>query len=165
MHCARSLILHEMQRHDGMTPVQWLDEVGALDERSIIGHDIFLDHHPWVHWLTRKDLVLLADKSAIVAHCPTVFGKRAINLRSFGEYKRNGINLGIGADKYPHNFIEEMRNVVYLSPVAAAGLADKFATDLFEAATIGGSKALLRDYIDRLSVGAKSDNVLVDVSD
>ena len=155
----------EMQRRHGMTPVQWLDEVGALDERSIIGHGIFLDHHPWVHWPTRKDLGLLADKGATVAHCPTVFGKRGINLRSFGEYKRNGINLGIGTDTYPHNFIEEMRNAVYLARAAAGRLDDTFASDVFEAATIGGSKALRRDDIGRLSAGAKADVVLVDVSD
>ena len=166
IHCAQSMTeFQEMQRRHGMTPVQWLDEVGALDERSIIGHGIFLDHHPWVHWPTRKDLGLLADKGATVAHCPTVFGKRGINLRSFGEYKRNGINLGIGTDTYPHNFIEEMRNAVYLARAAAGRLDDTFASDVFEAATIGGSKALRRDDIGRLSVGAKADVVLVDVSD
>jgi cytosine/adenosine deaminase-related metal-dependent hydrolase len=166
IHCAQSMTeFQEMQRRHGMTPVQWLDEVGALDERSIIGHGIFLDHHPWVHWPTRKDLGLLADKGATVAHCPTVFGKRGINLRSFGEYKRNAINLGIGTDTYPHNFIEEMRNAVYLARAAAGRLDDTFASDVFEAATIGGAKALRRDDIGRLSEGAKADLVLVDVSD
>jgi 5-methylthioadenosine/S-adenosylhomocysteine deaminase len=109
-----------VQRRQGMTPVQWLDEVGALHERSIIGHGIFLDHNPWVHWPTRKNLGLLANKGATVAYCPTVFGKRGINLRSFGEYKRNGINLGIGTDTYPLNFIEEMRNAVYLARAVLA---------------------------------------------
>jgi cytosine/adenosine deaminase-related metal-dependent hydrolase len=142
-----------------------LGEVGALDERAIIGHSIFLDHHVRVQWPTRKDLGFLADKSTNVAYCPTVFGKPGINLRSFGDYKRNGINLGIGTDIYPHNFIEEMRTAVYLTRAAAGRLDDIFASDVFEAATIGGSKALRRDDIGRFSVGAKAGVVLVDVSD
>ncbi len=147
------------------TPVQCLGEVGALDERSIIFHSIFLDHHPWVQWPTRKDLCFLADKGATVAHCLTVVGKLGINLQSFGDYKRNGINLGIGTDIHSHNFIEEMRNAVYLARAAAGRLDDTFAVDVFEAATIGGSMALRRDDIGCLSVGVKADVVLVDVSD
>ena len=166
IHCAQSMTeFQEMQCRHGMTPVQWLNEVGALDKSSIIGHGIFLDHHPWVHWPTRMDLGLLADKGATVAHCPTVFGKRGINLRSFGEHKRNDVNLGIGTDAYPHNFIEELRNAVCLARAAAGRLDDTFASDVFDAGTIGGSKELRRVDIGRLSVGTKADVVLVDVSD
>ena len=60
-------------------------------------HAIFLDHHPWLHWTSRIDLDHLADSGASVAHCPTVFARRSITLRSFGEYLRRGINLGLGA--------------------------------------------------------------------
>ena len=166
IHAAQSLTeFQEMQRRYGKTPIQWMHDVGALDDRSIIGHGIFLDHHPWVHWPTRNDLGILADSGATVAHCPTVFGKRGINLRTFGDYRRRGINLGIGTDTYPHNFIEEMRNAIYFARAAAGTLEDTFASDVFEAATIGGSKALRRDDIGRLTTGAKSDLVLVDLTD
>jgi cytosine/adenosine deaminase-related metal-dependent hydrolase len=166
IHAAQSMTeFQEMQRRHGLTPIQWMHSVGALDDRSIVGHGIFLDHHPWVHWPTRKDLGLLADSGATVAHCPTVFAKRGINLRSFGDYRRAGINMGIGTDTYPHNFIEEMRNAVYIARAAAGRLDDTFASDVFNAATIGGAKALRRDDIGRLAGGAKSDIVLVDVTD
>lgn len=166
VHAAQSMTeFQEMQRRHGMTPIQWMHSVGALDERSIVGHGIFLDHHPWVHWPTRIDLGLLADTGATVAHCPTVFAKRGINLRTFGDYRRAGVNLGIGTDTYPHNFIEEMRNAIYVARAAAGRLDDTFASDVFDAATIGGAQALRRDDIGRLSVGAKADVVLVDLSD
>jgi 5-methylthioadenosine/S-adenosylhomocysteine deaminase len=165
IHCAQSMTeFQEMQRRHGMTPVQWLNYVGALDDRTIVGHGIFLDHHPWVHWPTANDVGLLADKGATVAHCPTVFAKRGINLRSFGDYQRAGINMGIGTDTYPHNFIEEMRNAVYLARAAAGRLDDTFASDVFDAATIGGARALRRDDIGRLCVGAKADVVVVDAA-
>lgn len=166
IHAAQSMTeFQEMQRRYGMTPIQWMHSVGALDDRSIIGHGIFLDHHPWVHWPTRKDLGLLADSGATVAHCPTVFAKRGINLRTFGDYMRQGINLGIGTDTYPHNFIEEMRNAIYAARAASGRMDDLMASDIFNAATIGGAKSLRRDDIGKLDVGAKADIVLVDVSD
>ena len=34
------------------TPIGWLDELGLLSERSIIGHGIFLDDHPSTRWHT-----------------------------------------------------------------------------------------------------------------
>jgi cytosine/adenosine deaminase-related metal-dependent hydrolase len=40
---------------------------------------------------------------------------------------------------------------------------DLNTSDVFEAATTGGAKALRRDDIGRLSVGAKADLVLVDL--
>mgnify|MGYP002633703039 CR=1 FL=1 len=166
VHAAQSMTeFQEMQRRHGKTPIQWLHGIGALDERSIVGHGIFLDHHPWVHWPTRLDLGLLADSGASVAHCPTVFAKRGVNLRTFGEYRRRGVNLGIGTDTYPHNFIEEMRNAIYIARAAAGRMDDVFASDVFEAATLGGAKALRRDDIGRLAPGAKADIVLIDVSD
>lgn len=73
----------EMIRRHGCTPIRWMDEIGILDERSIIGHGIFLDHHPWLHWSTRDDLALLAERGVTVAHCPTVFMRRGIALNTF----------------------------------------------------------------------------------
>jgi 5-methylthioadenosine/S-adenosylhomocysteine deaminase len=160
VHAAKSMTeFQEMQRRHGMPPIQWMHSVGALDDRSIVGHGIFLDHHPWVNWPTRKDLGLSADSGDTVAHCPTVFAKRGINLRSFGDYRRAGINMRIGTDTYPHNFIEEMRNTVYIARSAAGRLDDTFASDVFDAATICGAKALRRDDIGRLAGGAKADIV------
>ena len=164
IHAAQSVTeFHEMTRRHGMTPIQWMDSIGALGEHSIIGHGIFLDHHPWLHWTTRKDLGLLADSGTTVAHCPTVFVRRGITLRSFGEYVRNGINLGIGTDTYPHNFLEEMRGALYYARTVAETVADLETIDVFNAATVGGARALRRDDIGRLATGAKADLVLVDL--
>ncbi|MGB0554169.1 MAG: amidohydrolase family protein [Alphaproteobacteria bacterium] len=111
IHAAQNVTkFHEMFRRHGKTPIRWLHYIGALGSHSIIGHGIFLDHHPWLHWTTRKDLDLLAETGTTVAHCPTVFLRRGITLRTFGTYVRAGVNVGIGTDTYPHNFLEEMRS-------------------------------------------------------
>jgi cytosine/adenosine deaminase-related metal-dependent hydrolase len=164
IHAAQSINeFHEMFRRHGKTPIAWLHSIGALERTTIIGHGIFLDHHPWLHWPTRDDLGLLRDRGATVAHCPTVFMRRGIAMHTFGAYARQGVRLGLGTDTYPHNFLEEMRSAFTISR-AVAGTVDDVATlDVFNAATVGGARALLREDIGRLKVGAKADLVLVDL--
>ena len=162
-HIAQSVAeFHEIHRRHGNTPVGYLDEIGALGEFTILGHAIFLDHHPWLHWTSRRDLSRIAEAGATVAHCPTVFARRGITLRTFGGYKRVGINLGIGTDTYPHNMLEEMRSVGHCARVIGESVADLTTRDVFEAATLGGAKALRRDDIGRLAPGCKADFVMVD---
>ncbi len=164
IHAAQSVTeFHEMNRRHGLTPIQWMDEIGILTDRSIIGHGIFLDHHPWLHWATRRDLGLLADNGATVAHCPTVFLRRGIALNTFGEYARRGVNLGIGTDTYPHNYLDELRTTLYTARAVAGSVADLTTGNVFDAATIGGARAIRRDDIGRLNVGARADIVLVDL--
>ncbi|MGY9055222.1 MAG: amidohydrolase family protein [Alphaproteobacteria bacterium] len=164
IHAAQSATeFYEMQRRHGLSPIQWMDDLGILSERSIIGHGIFLDHHPWLHWTTRKDLGLLADQGATVAHCPTVFLRRGIALNTFGEYSRRGINLGIGTDTYPHNYLDELRTTLYTARAVGGSVADLSTGNVFDAATIGGAKALGRDDIGRIEVGARADLVMVDL--
>jgi cytosine/adenosine deaminase-related metal-dependent hydrolase len=118
-----------------------------------------------LHWTTREDLSLLVDNAVNVAHCPTVFARRGITLRTFGEYVRRGVNLGMGTDTYPHNFIEEMRAAAYYARVIAESVDDLNTSDVFNAATVGGARALRRDDIGRLAPGCRADLVLVDIGD
>lgn len=165
IHAAQSATeFHEMFRRHGKTPIGWLHDIGGLSEHSIIGHGIFLDHHPWLHWTTRDDLDLLAETGATVAHCPTVFLRRGITLRTFGGYVRAGVNMGIGTDTYPHNFLEEMRSAANHARTIGETVDDLETSDIFNAATLGGARALRRDDIGRLAVGSKADLVLVDLN-
>lgn len=163
IHAAQSVNeFHEIWQRHGKTPIAWLHSLGVLGRETIIGHGIFLDHHPWLHWTSRGDLDLLRDTGTTVAHCPTVFMRRGIALNTFGTYVRHGINMGLGTDTYPHNFLEEMRTAFTVARAVAGTVADTTTRDVFNAATIGGARALLRDDIGRIAVGAKADLVLVD---
>lgn len=164
IHAAQSMNeFIEMVRRHGCTPIQWMDRIGILDQRTIIGHGIFLDHHPWLHWSSRKDLDLIAERGATVAHRPTVFMRRGIALNTFGGYVKAGVNMGIGTDTYPHNILDEMRNALTVARAVAGTVDDLNTSDIFEAATVGGAKALGRDDLGRLNPGAKANLVLVDL--
>jgi cytosine/adenosine deaminase-related metal-dependent hydrolase len=106
----------------------------------------------------------LAETGTTVAHCPTVFARRGITLKHFGRYKRSGVNMGLGTDTYPHNMLDEMRLVAYLARTQANDPRSMTTTELFDAATIGGAKALGREDIGRLAAGCRADFVLVDVT-
>ncbi|MXP62029.1 N-ethylammeline chlorohydrolase [Roseomonas sp. M0104] len=165
IHAAQSVVeFHEITRRHGLTPIGWLDEMGLLSERSIIGHGIFLDDHPSTRWHTENDLDRLAATGTTVAHCPTVFARRGITLKHFGRYRKRGVNMGIGTDTYPHNMLDELRLVSYLARTQSGDPRSLTSTDLFDAATIGGAKALGRDDIGRLAPGCRADFVTVDVT-
>jgi 5-methylthioadenosine/S-adenosylhomocysteine deaminase len=165
IHAAQSVVeFHEITRRHGRTPIGWLDSMGLLSERSIIGHGIFLDDHPSTRWWTDTDLQRLAETGTTVAHCPTVFARRGITMKHFGRYKRAGVNMGLGTDTYPHNMLDEMRLAAYLARTQATDPRSLTTTELFEAATTGGARALGRDDIGRLAPGCRADFVTVDVT-
>lgn len=167
IHAAQSVVeFHEITRRHGFTPIGWLHEQGLLEGgRAILGHGIFLDHHPSTPWHTAdRDLGILAETGTTVAHCPTVFARRGITMRHFGKYRRAGVNMGVGTDTYPHNMLDEIRLAAYLARVQANDPRSVTTTELFEAATTGGARALGRDDIGRLAPGCRADLVLVDVT-
>jgi len=165
IHAAQSVSeFHEITRRHGFTPIGWLHEQGLLDDRAIIGHGIFLDHHPSTPWHTDRDLAILAETGTTVAHCPTVFARRGITMKHFGKYRRAGVNMGVGTDTYPHNMLDEMRLAAYLARTQANDPRSLTTTELFEATTIGGARALGRDDIGRLAPGCRADLVLVDIT-
>ena len=163
-HAAQSVVeVHEITRRHGLTPIGWLDRLGVLSERSIIGHAIFLDDHPSTRWSTEGDLERLAETKTKVAHCPTVFARRGIAMRDFGRYLRRGVSVGIGTDTYPHNMLSELRLAAYVGRLQGGSPRAARATDIFNAATIAGAQALRRDDIGRLAPGCCADFVLVDL--
>ncbi|MQV99156.1 amidohydrolase family protein [Sinorhizobium medicae] len=162
-HAGQSLTeFHEMTRRHGLTPIGFMKKIGILSERTIIGHGIFLDHHPWVRWPKTDDLGSIANAGATVAHCPTVFARRGIMLDHIGLYRQRGVNLGIGTDVYPNNMLDEMRLAIYAGRLMAGNPRDATLADVFAAATVGGAKALRRPDIGRIAPGAKADLVMVD---
>ncbi|HBY96015.1 MAG TPA: hypothetical protein DEP84_19015 [Chloroflexi bacterium] len=83
---------------------------------------------------------------------------------SFSRYRRMGINVAIGTDTFPPDIIEEMRAATWLNKVADRDRTVASAGEVYEAATLGGARALGRSDIGRLSSGAKADIVIIDLS-
>ncbi|MGE0718483.1 MAG: amidohydrolase family protein, partial [Alphaproteobacteria bacterium] len=163
LHAAQSVVeFREMVRRHGKTPIEWLESIGLLAPNFIIGHAIFIDEHSWIEWPDRRDLGRIADSGSHVAHCPHNFVRGGVILQHFGKYRRAGINIGLGTDTHPHNFVDEMRWATIIGKVAARDIDATRVEDVFYAGTVGGAKALQRDDIGRLAPGCKADLVVVD---
>lgn len=162
VHAAQGLFeFAEMLRRTQQTPIRWLHEIGFLDPRVILGHAVFLDHHPLAPAPGRVDLALLANSGAHVAHCPLVFARRGWALHSFDRYRRAGVNLGLGTDTCPRDIIDEMRWASYVSKMVEGDYSAGQPADVFTAATLGGARALGRTDLGILQAGARADLVAV----
>ena len=163
IHAAQSVVeFNEMTRRHGMTPIEWLDDLGVLSQGSIIAHGIFLNDHPWLHWPQANDFERLVASGASVAHCPNVFWRRGIALNHLGRYVSAGIPLGLGTDTFPHNFLHEIEIAMVAGRLMAGTYTQATTEQTFAAATYLGARAIGRDDIGRLAPGCKADLVLVD---
>jgi cytosine/adenosine deaminase-related metal-dependent hydrolase len=164
-HCAQSVVeMREMFRRHGKTSVGWLEELGVLGPHFILGHALFLDHHSWIRAPDPRDLDVIADTGTSVAHCPNQFARGGMVLEHFGKYARRGVNLGLGTDTFPHNFVDEMRWALVVAKIASADIGSTSLAEVFTAATVGGAKALGRADIGKLAAGCKADFSLVDLA-
>ena len=164
-HIGQSVVeVREMIRRHGVTPVQWAAAQGLMKPGTILAHCILLDEHPQIGWHTRKDLDLIADAGAAVAHCPQPFARYGLAMDHVGRYRARGVTVGLGTDCAPHNLIEEMRLAIVAGRLMSEDIASLDTGGAFEAATIGGAKALGRDDIGMLAPGMAADIVLVDLS-
>ena len=164
LHVAQGVLEHlEIVRRHGVTPIRHASDIGILGPSTVIGHAILPDTHSWIRWHTRDDIRLLAEGLCSVAHCPTPFARYGILMESFGDYVGAGINMALGTDTTPHNMLEEMRKAGTFARIASRDINNVSTGMLLEAATTGGARALLRNDLGRLRVGAKADLVLVDL--
>jgi 5-methylthioadenosine/S-adenosylhomocysteine deaminase len=154
----------EMIRRHNMTPVQWAAEQGLLSAGTILAHCILIDEHPQIRWHTQKDLDLIAESGASVAHCPQPFARYGIGLDHIGRYRSRGVTVGLGTDCAPHNLIEEMRLAIVTGRLMSGHINSLDTGGAFEAATLGGAAALGRDDLGALGHGMAADIVLVDLA-
>ena len=85
-------------------------------------------------------------------------------MESFGRYVRAGVNMGIGTDTFPPDMLEEMRIGAIVNKVVEGSRSAGTVLDFYNAATIGGAKALGRDDLGRLAPGSTADISIFDLS-
>src|SRR5256886_158505 len=164
IHAAMNMVeFHHILREHGRTSLQLLSDIGFLRHDVLLGHCVFHAHHSWAHYPYIDDLKLLADSGASVAHAPYKYAKMGIMLESFERYRRLGINVALGTDTFPQDLISEMRLAGLMCRFAEGSFRVGRAQDVFDAATLGGARALGRDDLGRLAPGAKADIVIVDL--
>ncbi len=151
----------EMTRRNGCTPIEWLEKIGFLGPDVILGHAIMPGGSSWTNYHA-DDIGILADTGTNVAHAVWVFARRGIAMESFSRYLARGVNMTIATDTCPQSMIEALRWTAVVSKIVDRRTEVATAADVFNAATLAGAKALGRDDIGRIAVGAKADMLLWD---
>lgn len=150
LHCCQSPSEYAMvQRLRGASPLAWLQQLDLLTPRSLLPHGIYTSGD--------DDLQRVVDGGASLVHCPVVFARDGEALNSFGRYRAKGINLALGTDTWPADLLDNMRQGLNIARLMERGNHLTSALDLYNAATLGGAKALGRDDLGRLAPGAKAD--------
>jgi len=143
--------------------VEYLAETGILGPRTTIGHMAITGGHSRVDYPRGEELRLLAQSGATVGHCPHKCAKMAFAMESFDQYLAAGIRIGLGTDTYPLDIVAEMRYASLISRLVEKDASGARPADVFNAATIGGAKALGRDDLGKIAPGAKADLVIINL--
>ncbi len=150
LHCCQALSEVAMvEQLRGASPLEWLQQLDLLTQRSLLPHGIYTAGD--------DDLQRLIDGGASLVHCPLVFARDGEALNSFGRYRAKGINFALGTDTWPADLLENMRHGLNIARLMEGGSALTSSLDLYNAATLGGARALGRDDLGRLAPGAKAD--------
>jgi 5-methylthioadenosine/S-adenosylhomocysteine deaminase len=162
MHLAESKVQAVVgTKRYGTTLTGHLHKLGLLAPNFTAAHAI---------WLDDDDIARLADTGAAVAHNPGSNLKLGSGLARTRRFRDRGIAFGIGTDGCLSsdnlNMFEAMRLAAFGSriqgPDPRAWLS---AAEAFEAATVGGARALgLETRIGRLEAGFKADVVFLDLT-
>jgi len=163
-HAAYSVLeFHDVMRRYHMTPIEMLASLGMLRPTLNIGHGNFIADNPNLNFSGGRDLALLGEAGVTVSHCALNIVRRARTLDTWERYRIAGVNLALGTDTYPRDMIMNMRAASYLGKITSRNLQSAPAGQVFEAATLGGSRALGRNDIGRLAPGALADIIIVDI--
>ena len=165
IHCAQyEFEVQRIRESYGCTPVEHLARLGFLGPEIILGHTIYVQGHQAVGGDPAGDLRLIAASEASVAHSPLPFARRGETLQSFARYRAAGVNVALGCDIWPADIIAEMRLAWFLGKAVDRTPQAPSCQDVYDAATLGGARALGREDLGRLAPGASADIVLVDLT-
>jgi cytosine/adenosine deaminase-related metal-dependent hydrolase len=164
LHAAMNLIeFQSVLRERQITPIQYLQQIGFLGPEVILGHCVFHAGHSWAHYPYVDDLQILADSGTTIAHAPYKYAKMGLALESFDRYRKRGINIGLGTDTFPQDLVSEMRLAAMVCRLVEGSFMVGKPHDVYDAATLGGARALGRDDLGRLAPGAKADLLVIDL--
>ncbi len=136
----------------GLRPVDFMEKVGWLNERSWFAHLV---------WLSDEDIKKLAEHDCGLAHCPSSNMRLGSGIARVKEMKEAGMRIGLAVDGSSSNdtgnMLLEIRNALMLQRVLKG--ADALSPrDVLEFATLGGAKVLrMDDYIGSIEPGKSAD--------
>jgi cytosine/adenosine deaminase-related metal-dependent hydrolase len=138
----------------GLGPVEYLDELGVIDARTLIVHGVQLGEH---------SLARLHERGATLVTCPRSNQWVGVGAPPIERFYLSGVPVAIGTDSLASvsdlNLFAEMKEMRWLAPGVPA-------RRIIESATLVGARALGLDHrFGTLSTGKHSEMVAVSLPD
>lgn len=146
------------QKHQGIRPIEYVEKIGFLSERTIAAH---------VVQANEAELDILKRRGVGIAHNPQSNMKLAAGVAPVPMMLAKDLRLGLGTDGAASNndlsLWEEMDTAAKLHKVFSKDPKVVSAEQAFMMGTIGGARALhMEDLIGSLEAGKRADIVVVD---
>ncbi len=138
----------------GTTPVGYLDGLGLLDSRCLLVHSVHL---------TEKDLEILSQGSAAVAHCPRSNAYLGVGRAPLKAFRDRKIPVGLGTDSLASTQTLSLWDEVRSAHEIHGGLLSP--PEWISMATTGGAQALgLDGEIGTIEPGKRADLAAVSLN-
>lgn len=146
-------------KEHGKTPVEYLADLGFLDEQTILAHCVQMQG---------DDLDIIRNSGATIVTNPASNAKLGNGFAQAAEMVEKGINLCIGTDgAASNNTLNMFREMTLLSLIQKGIHHDPVslpAETLVRAATVNAAKALgMKDRLGVIKEGAAADLIFLDL--
>ena len=139
------------------TPVRYLDQLGLLDEQTLLVHAV---------WLDDEDIAIIAERGAAVSHNPESNMKLASGIAPIPRLLKAGVTVGLGTDGCASNnnldLFSEMDVAAKLHKASALDSTLMDAETVVRMATIEGARAIgLDKRIGSIEKGKDADLIVL----
>ena len=143
----------------GLSPVQYLDSLGALSDSVVAAHCV---------WLNEKDIKLLGERGVTVTHNPNSNLKLGSGYRFlYNELKAAGANVTIGTDGCGSSnnldLLEAMKTASLLQKGWRGDATALPINEILNIGTVNGAKALHLNG-GKIEEGALADLCIIDLN-
>lgn len=150
---------NDFKDNHGMTPVEYLDSIGLLNERFIAAHAIFV---------TESDIELMKARDVGVAHNMVANIKSAKGISPALLMHDQGLRVGLGTDgPMSGNTLDIIGQMGYVAKLHKLDNKDRSVmppVKVVEMATMGGARAIHReDELGSIEEGKLADIAIIEV--
>jgi len=141
-----------------MSPIQYLDHMGVLDEQTLLVHSV---------WVDDRDIEIIANSGAAVSHNPESNMKLASGIAPVHKFLSAGIPVGLGTDGCAsNNDMDMFQGMDMAAKLHKAYTLDPTVMDagsVLKMATIEAARAMGLDRrIGSLETGKEADLIILD---
>lgn len=143
----------------GRTDIEFLHQLGVLDDRWVLAHAIYP---------RERDVELIATSGATVAHTPTSESLRGAGIAPVRRYRDAGVGVALGSDgpmvDTSVDMVEQMKATMLLQNQLHRDATAVTPDDALRMATIDAARCLgMQDRIGSIEPGKRADLVAFDL--